>query len=69
LTTLHKDNSEIPQLVDIPTMARTLGDNVRHIRRLVAERRIPYIKVGHFVRFDARDIRLWLDEHRQDWRA
>jgi excisionase family DNA binding protein len=54
----------IPQLVDIPTLARILGDSVRHIRRLVAENRIPYIKVGHFIRFDLREIARWLDSHR-----
>ncbi len=32
------------RLMDIPTLAETLGVNVRHIRRLVAERRIPFIK-------------------------
>jgi excisionase family DNA binding protein len=28
----------------------------RFIRRLVHERRIPYLKLGHFVRFDPRDV-------------
>jgi hypothetical protein len=26
------------------------------VRRLVAERRIPYVKVGRFVRFDPADV-------------
>jgi excisionase family DNA binding protein len=43
---------ELPELIDITTLADRLGDSVRHIRRLVAERRIPYLKVGRFVRFD-----------------
>ena len=37
---------------------------MRHVRRLVAERRIPYIKVGHFVRFDPVEIVAWLDNAR-----
>lgn len=37
--------------------------SVRHVRRLVAEKRIPYIKVGHFIRFDPEQIRQWLAEH------
>jgi excisionase family DNA binding protein len=54
----------LPELIDIDTLARRLGDSVRHIRRLVAERRIPYLKVGHFVRFDADEIAVWLDTQR-----
>ena len=34
----------LPELIDIDTLALRLGDSVRHIRRLVAERRIPYLK-------------------------
>ena len=55
----------VPELIDIETLADRLGDSVRHIRRLVAERRIPYLKVGHFVRFDPAEIVEWLDRARQ----
>jgi excisionase family DNA binding protein len=41
---------------------RRLGVQVRHVRRLVAERRIPYIKWGHLLRFDPADIETWLDD-------
>ena len=54
----------LPELIDIHTLARRLDDSVRHIRRLVAERRIPYVKVGHFVRFDPEEIAVWLDAQR-----
>jgi excisionase family DNA binding protein len=54
----------VPELIDIETLARQLGDSVRHVRRLVAERRIPYLKVGHFVRFDPDEIVAWLDAQR-----
>ena len=37
---------ELPDLVDITAIASHLGVEVRHVRRLVAERRIPYIKPG-----------------------
>jgi hypothetical protein len=29
---------------------------VRHVRRLVLERRIPYLKWGHLVRFDPLEL-------------
>ncbi len=35
-----------PPLMDLDAVARRLGVNHRHIRRLVAERRIPYLKWG-----------------------
>jgi excisionase family DNA binding protein len=41
-----------------------MATSVRHIQRLVDERRIPYLKVGRFVRFDPVDLSVWLDEHR-----
>jgi excisionase family DNA binding protein len=54
----------VPELIDIETLANRLGDSVRHVRRLVAERRIPYLKVGHFVRFDPEEIATWLNAQR-----
>jgi excisionase family DNA binding protein len=52
-------------LMDLPAVAERLGVNQRHVRRLVAERRIPFIKWGHLLRFDPVDVEDWLDEARQ----
>lgn len=60
------DDDLPPRLLDITTLAALLGVNPRHIRRLVAERRIPFIKWGHLLRFDPAEIRAWIDEYR--WR-
>lgn len=54
-----------PRLLSIPELAKWLGVSVRYIRRLVHERRIPHIKMGHFVRFDEDDIRAWIDRSRR----
>ncbi|MDH4076939.1 MAG: helix-turn-helix domain-containing protein [Acidimicrobiia bacterium] len=35
------------------------------VRRLVAERRIPHFKVGHYVRFEPAEIDSWLQEQRR----
>jgi excisionase family DNA binding protein len=59
------DATQLPRLLDITTLASHLGVNARHIRRLVAERRIPYIKWGHLIRFDPDEIATWLDENRR----
>ena len=52
-------------LWDIDAVADRLGVRVRHIRRLVAERRIPYIKWGRLLRFDPEEIEAWLNEARR----
>lgn len=52
------------RLLDIAAVAEQLGTSVRHIRRLVQERRIPVVRVGRLIRFDPVDIDVWLDAHR-----
>lgn len=52
-------------LLDINGAAEYLGVSVRHVRRLVAERRIPYIKWGSVLHFDPDELDVWIDEHRQ----
>lgn len=43
-------------LLDVDQAAHRLGTSVRFIRRLIAERRIPYIKLGRHVRIQATDL-------------
>jgi excisionase family DNA binding protein len=51
-------------LLDVDAVAVALGVTTRHIRRLVGERRIPFLKVGKFVRFDPAELDVWLDQRR-----
>ena len=53
-------------LLDIDAAAKRLAVTERFMRRLVAERRIPYFKVGKYVRFDPANLDTWLDEQRVD---
>jgi excisionase family DNA binding protein len=53
-----------PSLVDVATVATLLGVDIRFVRRLVFERRIPYVKVGRYVRFDVAEVAGWVDEQR-----
>lgn len=55
-------------LLDVDGVAKALGVTERHVRRLVAERRIPFFKVGKFVRFDPGELNLWLDQQRVEQR-
>jgi excisionase family DNA binding protein len=49
-------------LLDADEVAERLGVNPRFVRRLVEERRIPFCKLGKFVRFRPTDVRAWLAE-------
>ena len=56
--------TELPHLLTIAELAEHLGVDVRHIRRLVSERRTPFIKWGHLLRSDPAEIDTWIDTHR-----
>ena len=55
-----RPHSELPRLVSIEEIAAHLGVSVRHVRRLVFERRIPYVKWGHLIRFDIDEVVAWV---------
>ena len=53
-----------PSLLDTDGLARWLGVEVVYVRRLVSERRIPFVKLGKYVRFDPDEVAGWVDELR-----
>ena len=59
---------EIERLLDLPEVAELLGVGERHVRRLVFERRIPFVKWGRLLRFERRAIAEWLAEGRVEAR-
>lgn len=48
-------------LLDVEGVEARFGISVRMARRLVAERRIPFVKVGRHVRFRPEHIEAWLE--------
>jgi len=54
----------LPQLLTMDQLAERLGVTRRHVRRLVTERRVPFLRVGRFIRFDAAEIADWLNSSR-----
>jgi excisionase family DNA binding protein len=54
----------LPKLLTMDELAERLGVTHRHVRRLVTERRVPFLRVGRFIRFDPADISKWLDRAR-----
>lgn len=59
---------QLPRLLDIPDLAERLNTSIRHVRRLVAEQRIPVVRVGRLIRFDPDDIARWITDNRRDRR-
>lgn len=55
-------------LLDVEEVASRLHVTVRHVRRLVFERRIPYLKIGSLLRFDPEEVDDWLSTLRVDVR-
>ncbi len=54
------------QLMDIDGLAERVGVGERFVRRLVEQRRIPFVKVGGLVRFDPRNVNEWIEAGRVD---
>ena len=48
------------RLLDIGDAAECLGTTERHMRALIANRKIDYIKVGRLVRFDPSALDAWI---------
>ncbi len=53
-------------LLTVDQAAERLATKPRFIRRLIAERRIPYVKLGHHVRIDAADVDAFITAGRVD---
>lgn len=56
------------RLLDKAGAALMLGTTVRHMRHLVFERKIAYVKVGGKVRFDVRDLERFIKVNRVEGR-
>jgi len=54
------------KLIGIDEAAAWLGTSPRFVRRLIAERRIAYTKVGRHVRLLPSDLQTFIDNGRVD---
>lgn len=52
--------SSASSLLNVDGAAERLAVSPRMVRKLIAERRIPHLKVGACVRFDAGELDEWL---------
>ena len=58
----------LDRLLTVEEAADRLGTSVRFVRRLVAERRIAYVKVGRHVRLDPTDVEAFIAASRVEVR-
>lgn len=56
-----QDQPDQGDLIDVTALATRLGVTPRFVRRLIAERRVPFLKIGKFIRFDPLEIDGWVD--------
>lgn len=61
---MHRDD-KVP-LISVEQLAAELCVSVRYVRRIIAERRIPYVKVGHLIRFQRNEVDRWIEANRVD---
>ncbi|MGE0878663.1 MAG: helix-turn-helix domain-containing protein [Acidimicrobiia bacterium] len=54
----------IEALLTADDIAELLGVPKRYVYRLVADRRIPFVKWGHYVRFERQAINEWVAANR-----
>ena len=54
------------KLLTVGEAAEFLGTSVRFVRRLIAERRIAYVKLGRHVRIATRDLDAFIAASRVD---
>jgi excisionase family DNA binding protein len=58
-----------PSLLTMTEAAERLGTTHRFVRRLVAERRIAYLKLGRHVRISSEDLDRFLTDSRVEARS
>jgi excisionase family DNA binding protein len=58
----------LDKLLTVEEAAERLGTSTRFVRRLVADRRIAYVKVGRHVRLDPTDVEAFIAASRVEVR-
>ncbi len=51
-------------LLTVKDAAACLNTTERHLREMIYQRRVPFIKVGRLVRIDSGDLDKWIDSRR-----
>jgi excisionase family DNA binding protein len=63
------ESGQVERLLTVDEAAERLGTSTRFIRRLIAERRIAYTKLGRHVRIAGRDLDAYVASGRVEPRS
>ena len=61
---MQTNNPPTEDLIDAEQLAARLGVSKRYVRRMIEERRIPFHKIGRYVRFRPTDVDDYLASRR-----
>jgi excisionase family DNA binding protein len=64
-STGHRSESAFPALLTLEELSLALRVNPRTIRRMVAARRIPCVRLGRRLRFVPGDVFRWLEARKE----
>lgn len=53
------------QLLDVTQLASVLNISPKTLYDWVHKEKIPYVKLGHLIRFDCEDIREWIKSRKR----
>lgn len=59
---MHREDKA--PVLSVGQLADELGVSVRYVGRVIAERRIPCVKVGHPIRFQRDEVERWVEANR-----
>ena len=65
----YPDRPQADPLLTVAQAGEYLGTGERFVRRLVTERRIPYVKLGKYVRFERSALDAFVESGRVPTRA
>lgn len=61
---LNLENEPSQALWTLDDVAARLATTNRHVRRLVADRRLPHLRIGRFLRFEPSEVERWIAKQR-----
>lgn len=59
------ETTELPELIGVEDVAEILGSTVKFVYLLAEQQRVPSYKLGRYLKFDKKDIAVYLAEQRR----
>lgn len=71
MSTTTPISAELPDLTlwSVPEVAAATGLSTRYVRELITKRRLPVVKIGHYVRMRPADVAAFIEANTRPERA